>query len=230
MLPLLDFSEEQLADLHAVLPEAGRALDNCHKSCQALDRTFKEEFKKWFREPSESNQPTVKLLAWTVEQMRDRFHNSGNNLVVEFCDDWDIMQGDYGNVASFANRLARTESLPNKPARPASDLRETINSYYGFGNVAKIRLSTTTFYLPRTSKEELSQLVVFLHELSHWAAGTRDMKKASKAASSAGEEVLKCQGIESGIRWAADRGKYPDGVMRAAQNADNVAYFVASFI
>lgn len=229
MLPIFGFDEDQIAEINRAQADAATALNTCHTSCKMRDRQFAERFQKWFREPSEDNQPSTNLLAWSVEQMRDRLGESHNQLVIVFCADYEIMQADHAQVDSMPNRLERTVSRPNKPQRPGTKLRDTIDAYYGAGLKAEIRISPSFFGLFRTSDEVPSQLTVFLHELSHWAAGTRDLKRTGKADSLPDTGIQKCYGISKGVQWAAERGKYDNGVMRAVQNADSVAYFIASY-
>jgi len=229
MLPVIGFSEEQTRIIHEILADADTALKNCVSNCDPVSSKFKEEFRYWFSEESDDNEPSVKLLIWTVKQMRDRLEEPGGRLVVSCCDKPHIMNGDYGNVKNLPHLLERTEERPGKPVRAAVNVRETIDSYYQAGNKGKIRLASKVLDLDRYSRYGVSQLLVFLHELSHWAAGTRDLKETSKADTPEGTIPQRCYGTSTGVVSAVMRGKYPDGTMRAVQNADTVGFFVTSF-
>lgn len=74
--------------------------------------------------------------------------------------------------------------------------------------------------------------MIFLHELSHWAAGTKDIYKHSRDERPYVPEEdreTKCYGASNGTVWAKMRGRYKDGIIKAIWNADNVGFFVTQF-
>lgn len=134
MLPTFGFTVEQLKQIHEALANARTALENCQHTCRERNQKFLREFEAWFGEaPIEENEPSVKMLIHTVEQMKERLHHATDHLHLKFCDDPGQMGPDQANVDSFNPRHSRF------------NVKSEIDSYYGSGNNAEIRIALSFF-------------------------------------------------------------------------------------
>ena len=182
-----------------VVSRSARCCVAANNACTTPESRTKEVFKKWFGfVPNTDN-----LDSWgDVTEIINRMHF-------------------YLSDLSLTIEDAAATLPPNTNAEASHFESKDTKSYQDRANKAmnpgvKIKLTDRFFNsLPRVQSDDQTQIETFLHELSHIAAGTKDMERADHT-----PNPQPCYGRVNALALAVNFPK------QARNNAENFGFFI----
>lgn len=223
-LPVMrDFSPSQETALTEVVLSAASALSRARRN-QALNGfEFRYNFDMYFGRGTGNTDPlpppymvTMRTLATTLENMEREILRPRFELVLESldgdCAQADTVTFDKEQVRAWKAEQRRLNPILSEDkawmrAQKQAMIKGALGSMAG---APRIAIDPSFFNLSRGFSGTESRVQTFLHELSHLAAGTKDQPN--------GYGLGGCDRIRA------------LGPSKAVKNAENISYYVASFV
>lgn len=183
-----------------VVTRSARCCGAATNACATPDSRTRIVFKKWFGVlPGVDGKDNWEDVTGILNRMN--YYLSGLSLTVE---DAAATLSPNTNAEASHFQSAQTKSYQD---------RETTAAHAG----VKIKLTDRFFnHLPRVQSDDQTQIETFLHELSHIAAGTKDMERADHT-----PNPQPCYGRVNALNLATN---FP---AQARNNAENFGFFIA---
>lgn len=193
-MPVLQGFGAKEGQMRKAMVKAGDVLTTAMAQYVESEEEFRKKFKTWFGNPTK---PALADVVATMANMNGQFNRNNFTVVMGAAN-----ADENANMFSFTRAMYQDQR---------DQIHEQVKNWLETNPAMPMTIRPQFFDMPFISDRDQSQVETFLHELSHFAAGTIDYKKPL------------CYGM-TGVTYCKNAG-----VTQAVRNAENVGFFLTSY-